>query len=81
MAKLDKRAQEQVLMTFSSAAGGDESYGRLLSRRALTGAAIIDASNVAHYERELMPSARPLLGDIIAAVRRALRERGYFPCP
>ena len=78
MARIDKRSQEQALIVISEAADGDESYGRLLARRALAGSAIVDASNVANYERELMPSARPLLSNIVA-VRRALRERGYFP--
>ncbi len=78
LARIDKRSQEQALAVIAEAADGDESYGRLLVRRALAGAAIVDASNVANYERELMPSARPLLSNIMA-VRRALRERGYFP--
>ncbi len=78
LAKIDKRSQEQALIVIAEAADGDESYGRLLIRRALAGGAVVDASNVANYERELIASARPLLSNI-AAVRRALRERGYFP--
>jgi hypothetical protein len=76
VADLDKQSRDDLEAAIARIA--DASYLRLLVRRDLAGPAIIDASNVANYERILMATDRPALAHIFA-VRLALREQGFFP--
>ena len=57
---------------------GDASYLRLMTRPSLAGPTVVDASNVAWHGQEMLSSPKPRMGQIVA-VRKALRERGYFP--
>jgi hypothetical protein len=56
----------------------DISYARLINSSSLQGAAVVDASNVAMYEMDMMPTHKPLIASI-DAVRHTLYEHGYFP--
>jgi hypothetical protein len=76
IATMDKESREAIQAALDQVADG--SYFRLLARRKLSGAAIVDASNVANFERVMMAADKPLLGNILA-VRDALRTDGFFP--
>lgn len=59
-------------------AGEDSSYSQTLFRDSLAGPAIVDASNAAWHGQEMIVGGRPRIGHILA-IRRTLRERGFFP--
>ncbi len=73
---LDKRSREVVDTLIGQA--GDHSHVVLLNRKNLQGPAIIDASNVANYELEILGGGTPRLANVLA-VRQQLRLAGYFP--
>lgn len=58
--------------------GEDISYAAILFRDGLAGPAVVDASNAAWHGQEMIVGGRPRVGQLLA-IRRALRERGYFP--
>ena len=71
----EDRALVQAAIT---AAGEDGSHAQVVFRDTLAGAAIVDASNTAWHGQEMIVGGRPRVGQILA-VRRTLRERGFFP--
>jgi hypothetical protein len=76
LAKMNKQVRDRVGFAVDRVA--TPSHFRLLARRELVGAAVVDASNVANYEREMMGRSGAALDNILA-VREAVREAGYFP--
>jgi hypothetical protein len=74
----DDDEKTKILLSITQAADGDDAYARVLAPKFSRGAVIVDASNVAWHGQEVLTQPQPRL-DYILAIRRSLRERGYFP--
>jgi hypothetical protein len=60
------------------AADGDPVYGRVLAPKFSRGPVVVDVSNVAWHGQEMLAQQQPRF-EYILAIRRTLRDRGYFP--
>ncbi len=78
LATLDDDQKAAIAAALAIAADGDATYYRLLTRTALQGPVVVDASNVAWHGQEMIAAPKPRMGQVLA-VRRALRSRGNFP--
>ena len=75
--KSDPQTHARVWTALEQAANDDPT--RLLPlRRAPRGPAVVDASNVAWFDQESLVHGKPRLRHL-REIRRALRQRGYFP--
>lgn len=73
----DPAAQTRLRQTLEWAVGDDETYLTTLFGRP-RGPVIVDGSNVAWHDQNLLTAGRPRLRPL-QGIRRALRGQGYFP--
>ncbi|MDQ2688325.1 MAG: hypothetical protein M3Y28_10710, partial [Armatimonadota bacterium] len=73
----DPATQTRMRQTLERAVGEDDTYLRTLFGRQ-RGPVIVDGSNAAWYDQDLLASGRPRLRSLLG-LRRALRGQGYFP--
>jgi hypothetical protein len=74
---VDDDERDKIRRSVTLAACGDESYSRMLTPKFSRGAVVVDSSNVAWHGQEIV--AQPPRIEYILAIRRSLRDRGYFP--
>lgn|GEM_PF-2815401 len=74
----DVEEREKILASITMAADGDPVYGRVLAPKFSRGPVVVDVSNVAWHGQEMLAQQQPRF-EYILAIRRTLRDRGYFP--
>jgi len=74
----DDEDRKKILLSVTQAAGGDPVYAKVLTPKFSRGSVIVDTSNVAWHGQEIIAQQMPRL-EYILAIRRTLREKGYFP--
>ena len=79
VSRLDDATRSAIKTAVLLASEGDESYYKLLQTTEIRrGPVVVDASNVAWHGQEMLANGHPRL-EYVLSVRKALRERGYFP--